>query len=135
LENVPRKQKHPANKRFELIEKIERLNSTHDVGFRRRNLSALLAKYFFDMRLVLSGVAQVLKPGAPAYFVVGDNHTIAGGQRIDIETARLLVDIAEKVGLKSEQHIPMEMLVARGIFKRNAVASEIILAFQRPSQT
>ncbi len=30
-----------------LIEKIDRLNSNSNVGFRRRNLAALLAKYFF----------------------------------------------------------------------------------------
>ncbi|HSH79786.1 MAG TPA: hypothetical protein VLA19_14775, partial [Herpetosiphonaceae bacterium] len=42
-----------------LIEKIERLNSTKEVGFRRKNLPALLAKYFLDMKDVLAGIEQV----------------------------------------------------------------------------
>ncbi len=117
----------------ELIEKVEQLNSNTEVGFRRRNLAALLAKYFFDMREVLNGIFQVLKPGASAYVVIGNNHTIAGGERVEIETANFLVDIAEAVGLESGEHIAMEMLVSRDIFKKNAVASEVILSFRRPN--
>lgn len=115
------------------VEKVHHLNSTTEVGFRRKNLPTLLTKYFFDMRDVFVGMAYILKPGAPAYVVVGNNHTIAGGERVEIETASLLVDIAHTVGLVAEQHIPMEMLVSRDIFRKNAVASEVILSFRRPS--
>ena len=65
--------------------------------------------------------------------VIGNNHTIAGGERVEIETANLLVDIASVVGMKFEKRIPMEMLVSRDIFKNNAVASEEILCFRSPS--
>lgn len=115
-----------------LIDRIEQLNSTKEVGFRRKNLPALLAKYFLDMKEVLAGIEQVLKPGAPAFVVVGDNHTIAGDEKVDIETSSLLVDVAEMVGLEAGEHIPMEMLVSRDIFKKNAVASEVILHLRRP---
>jgi site-specific DNA-methyltransferase (cytosine-N4-specific) len=82
------------------------------------------------MQKVLAGVKEVLRPGCPAYVVIGNNHTIAGGQRVEIETATLLVDIAKAVGLVAEQRVPMEMLVSRDIFKSNAVASEEILFFR-----
>lgn len=114
-----------------LIEKIVALNAESDVGFRRRNLPALLAKYFLDMRDVLSDMARVLKTGAQAYVVVGNNHTIAGGERVEIRTAELLSEIADSVGLRPGENVPMEMLLSRDIFKKNAVASEIILAFKR----
>ena len=117
-----------------LIERIDALNADADVGFRRRNLPALLAKYFFDMREVLAGVAQLLKPGRPAYVVVGNNHTLAGGIRVDIPTADLLSEIADSVGLRPHEHVPMEMLQSRDIFKRNAVASETVLLLERKSQ-
>lgn len=113
-----------------LIEKVSRLNSTIEVGFRRRNLPALLTKYFLDMQNVLEGIKQVLRPGSPAYVVIGNNHTIAGGERVEIETAMLLVDIATAVGLEAVRRIPMEMLVSRDIFRGNAVASEEILFFR-----
>ncbi len=116
-----------------LIQKVSSLNSQIEVGFRRRNLPALLTKYFIDMQQVFDGMKAVLRPGSPAYVVIGNNHTIAGGERIEIETASLLVDIASEVGMKSERRIPMEMLVSRDIFKKNAVASEEILCFRTPA--
>ncbi len=116
-----------------LIEKVSTLNSRIEVGFRRRNLASLLTKYFIDVERVFEGMLPVLRPGSPAYVVIGNNHTIAGGERVEIRTADLLVDIAAVVGLRPERRIPMEMLVSRDIFKKNAVASEEILCFRTPA--
>ncbi len=85
------------------------------------------------MREVFSGILQLLKPGAFAYVVIGNNHTVAGGERVEIATANLLVDVAEMIGLEMAEQVSMEMLVSRDIFKKNAVASEVILPFFRPS--
>ena len=115
-----------------LVQKVSTLNSQIEVGFRRRNLPALLTKYFIDMQQVFEGMSTVLRPGSPAFVVIGNNHTIAGGERVEIETANLLVDIASAVGMEFERRIPMEMLVSRDIFKNNAVASEEILCFRSP---
>ena len=116
-----------------MIKKIIILNSEVDVGFRRRNLPALLTKYFADMQQVFEGIMTVLRPGGPAFVVIGNNHTIAGGERVEIATASLLIDIASAVGMKLERRIPMEMLLSRDIFKKNAVVSEEILCFQTPA--
>jgi DNA modification methylase len=113
-----------------VIDRIERLNRDADVGFRRQNLPALLARYFFDMRQVLETFTRLLRPGAPAYLVVGNNHTIAGGQRVEIETDQLLGELGEVVGLRLTEQIPMEMLVSRDIFKKNAGSAETILCFR-----
>lgn len=117
----------------ELIDKIERLNEGTGVGFRRRNLPALLSKYFFDMKDVIKGMKLALKPGCVAFVVVGNNHTIAGGQHVDIQTASLLNDIAASVGFEVASSLSMEMLVSRDIFKKNAMGSEEILAFKKPA--
>ena len=121
----------PASVR-ELIFQIHDLNAKADVGFRRRNLPALLTKYFFDMSEVLRGIKESLKPGGWAFLVVGNNHTIAGGQHVDIQTARLLGDIAEGMGFDLSESLSMDMLVSRDIFRRNAMPSEEILAFRKP---
>ncbi len=126
-----RKQDLPVSL-INLIEKIYQLNSTSDAGFRRKNLPALLTKYFLDMRQVLAGIAQLLKPGAYAYVVIGNNHTKAAGERIEIETANILGEIAVMVGLEQCEQISMEMLASREIYKENAVASEVILVLRRP---
>jgi DNA modification methylase len=117
-----------------LVQKVSTLNSQIEVGFRRRNLPSLLTKYFIDMQQVFAGMVAVLRPGSTAFVVIGNNHTIAGGERVEIETASLLVDLASSAGVKFERRIPMEMLVSRDIFKNNAVASEEILCFRTPAQ-
>jgi site-specific DNA-methyltransferase (cytosine-N4-specific) len=113
-----------------VIDLIDTLNRQTEVGFRRRNLPALLARYFLDMQQVFQTFLQLLKPGAPAYVVVGNNHTLAGGQRVEIETDKLLAQLGESVGLRLEEMISMEMLVSRDIFKENASSSETILFFK-----
>jgi len=116
-----------------LIDRITELNRGTSVGFRRRNLPALLAKYFLDMREVLIETQSLLKPGGLAFVVVGNNHTIAGGERVEISTASLLSDVARQLDFEVATPLAMEMLISRDIFKRNATASEEILAFRKPS--
>lgn len=116
-----------------LIKRIERLNEGTDVGFRRKNLPSLLSKYFFDMRDVLKGVFNILKPGGHAFVVVGNNHTIAGGTRVDIETAKMLAEIADHLGFTVQPSLSMDMLISRDIFKKNAMATEEILFLRKPS--
>lgn len=116
-----------------LISKIHRLNQKAPVGFRRRNLPSLLYKYFIDMRSVFAGMRTALKPRASAFVVVGNNHTFAGGKRVDILTAELLSDLSKDVGFEEAARIPMEMLVSREIFKKNAIESEYILHLVNPS--
>lgn len=116
-----------------LIRRIHTLNAKADVGFRRKNLPALLAKYFFDMKEVFNGIHRALKPHSMAFVVVGNNHTIAGGRHIDIPTATLLQDVARDVGFHVTESLPMEMLISRDIFKKNATASEEILALYKPA--
>jgi site-specific DNA-methyltransferase (cytosine-N4-specific) len=114
-----------------LIDKIAKLNDNGDVGFRRRNLAALLAKYFLDLRAVLVAMAKLLKQGAIAYIVVGNNHTTAGAERVEIDTPSLLADLGELVGFQQGNHRSMQMLVSRDIFKKNAGTAEVILEMRR----
>lgn len=118
----------------DLVSKIYRLNHKSDVGFRRRNLPSLLYKYFHDMKLVFAGMWEVLKPGASAFVVIGNNHTMAGGQRVNIATVDLLQDLATSVGFKTVETFEMEMLISRDIFKKNAIDSESILHFRKARQ-
>jgi site-specific DNA-methyltransferase (cytosine-N4-specific) len=114
-----------------IVDLIEKLNKNSDVGFRRKNLSALLGKYFLDMEKVFEGMHIALKPGSHAYVVIGNNHTIAGNKRVEIDTTTLLSDLAKSVGFTPLESLPMEMLVSRDIFKKNAVSSEFILDLQK----
>jgi hypothetical protein len=114
-----------------VIDQINMLNEASDVGFRRRNLPALLARYFLDMREVFRNIATLLAPGASAYVIIGNSHTLAGGVHVDIKTDHLLGLLGQGVGLTLEDSIPMEMLISRDIFKKNAMASETILCLRK----
>jgi len=114
-----------------LIRTIDTLNEGTDAGFRRLNLPALLAKYFFDMKDVLQNIKILLKRGSTAFLVVGNNHTIAGGQRIDILTADLLEELADQSNFLIQPAISMEMLLSRDIFKKNTSDTEKILVLRK----
>lgn len=114
-----------------LIERIDRLNKAHSAGFRRRNLSALLSKYFFDMREVMRQMHSLLRPGGTMFLVVGNNRTTAGGQLIEIRTAEHLGEIANGLGFRMTDDVAMDMLVSRDIFRKNAVPSERIMRLDK----
>lgn len=115
----------------QMIDEIEALNEGAAVGFRRRNLAALLSKYFLDMRDVIAQARSVLKPNGVLCMVVGNNRTVAGGKEVAIRTVEHLVDIATEQGLHLAEDIGMEMLASREIYRKNAIRSEHILVFKK----
>lgn len=115
----------------ELIERIDRLNRSVVVGIRRRNLSSLLAKYFLDMREVMKQTMALLRPGGTMFMVVGDNHTTAGGRKVQIDTARQLRELACELGYANRGEVAMDMLPSRDIFKKNSMRTERILRLER----
>ncbi|MYB35561.1 MAG: hypothetical protein F4X92_10710 [Gammaproteobacteria bacterium] len=116
----------------EVIDRIDYLNNQVPAGFRRKNLAALLSKYFFDMREVLVSIQGLLRPGGDAFLVVGNNRTTAGGELIHIRTSDHLAAIAGRLGFKIVETLSMDMLPSRDIFRKNAVPSEKIIRLQAP---
>ncbi|MEO1015179.1 MAG: DNA methyltransferase [Pseudomonadota bacterium] len=114
-----------------LIEQIDQLNRNADVGFRRKNTSALLSKYFFDMQRVLKAQKSLLRDSGTIFMVVGNNRTTAGGKDIEIRTTDQLAAIGEELGLTLAGRLSMDMLISRDIFRQNAMPSEEILTFQK----
>lgn len=115
-----------------LVRRIDSLNKGGDAGFRRRNLSALLAKYFFDMRKTLHQAFLLLKPGGTMFLIVGDNRTTAGGEQIEIRTAEHLSEIACGLGFRMTDELAMDMLASRDVFRKNTMRSEQIMRFDKP---
>lgn len=114
-----------------LIERIDALNAASDVGFRRRNMSALLSRYFFDMRTTLQQARSVLRAGGTMFLVIGNNRTTAGGVGIDINTGHHLALIGKDTGFEIRDTIAMQMLVSRDIFRKNAMPSEQIIRLEK----
>ena len=110
-----------------LIDRIAEHNHCEQVGFRRRNLPALLGKYFLDMLDAMRTTHSLMKNGAHGYYIVGNNSTVVDGEKIEIPTDRFLFKIGEKAGWTCRELIPMELLVSRDIFKENRGSAETIL--------
>ena len=115
-----------------LIDRINKLNNEQEVGFRRRNLAALLSKYFFDMRAAMQQMLRLLRPDGRAFLVVGNNRTVAGGVPVEIRTADHLTTIAANLGFQTAGNLSMEMLLSRDVFRKNAMQSEQIIALRKP---
>jgi len=114
-----------------LIRRVRDLNQSVPVGFRRRNLAALLFRYFRDMGSVLGEMARVLRPGGHCVVIIGNNHTVAGRQLVDIPTDGLLVDIAANKGLRLWKSLDMTDQPAYLPHSQNGIRSETILFFHR----
>jgi site-specific DNA-methyltransferase (cytosine-N4-specific) len=115
----------------EIIDKIAIENHKPGVGFRRRNLPALLAKYFLDMLDSMKAAYKMLKTGSKAFYVVGNNSTTVAGEKIIIETNVYLWNLGEKVGLVKESYIDMDMLKAKVGYQNNPGTTEAILVFRK----
>ena len=114
----------------ELIDRIDRNSKSEKVGFRKRNLPSLLAKYFMDMTEVMRSAHRMMKPGSYGFFIVGNNSTWIKDGKIEIPTNEYLWEIGKTAGWKQEETINMELLPSRDIFKNNRGSSERILVFR-----
>lgn len=115
----------------DLIEKIAAENHKPETGFRRKNLPALLAKYFLDMLDAMKAANQMLKPGALAFYVVGNNSTMVAGKKVIIDTNILLWNLADKIGWHKEEYIDMDMLKVKLGYRNNPGTTEAILIFKK----
>jgi len=114
-----------------LLYKIHTLNKNPDAGFRRKNLSALLYKYFTDMDVALAQMAGVLKKNGTACIVVGENQTTAGGEKIKIPTDDFIGLIAQRRGFVLAEKIPMAVQKSYMIHSKNSINTESILVLKR----
>ncbi|WP_169793501.1 DNA methyltransferase [Alicyclobacillus sendaiensis] len=114
----------------DLIDSIAAKNHVEGVGFRRRNLPALLSKYFLDMYDAMSSARRVMKPNSYAFYVVGNNSTVVDGERVEIPTDEFLWDIGEMAGWTKVDTINMELIPSRDIFRNNRGTAETILIFR-----
>lgn len=96
-------------------------------GFRRKAVPMLLYRYFADMAKMFINVRDVMNNNSPFALIVGHNHTVIGGTRYDIDTPRLLVEIAISNGWAHEETIPLETYTRYGINQKNAISQESLI--------
>ncbi|HEV3320951.1 MAG TPA: hypothetical protein VG147_02030 [Solirubrobacteraceae bacterium] len=104
-------------------------------GFRKRRTPALLFSYFRDMKSVLHQVAALLRPGAPAVFIVGDSSIAGpGGSTLRVPTGALLTELAAGAGLELTATLDKRLTsygASSTVHQRNAMPGERVLIFRR----
>lgn len=116
-----------------LIAEIRRRNKGSDGGFRKQNTAPLLYMYFQDMSRVMKNVDVLLKPGAPAFFVVGDNRTVAGGKPILVATGQALKEIAASIGWDLVEVLPITVTQENRLHAKNSITKNAVLWFRKRS--
>jgi hypothetical protein len=114
------------------LRKIYRANCDTEVGFRRENMASLLWRYFVDMQANISAVSRLLKPGARAFYVVGNSRTKAGNDWTTIDTCKHICAIAQTVGLLARNLLDISVTTESFKHVKNAITENAVLEFQRP---
>ncbi len=104
-----------------------------DVGFRRRNMAALLVRYYADMWKVLRNLSAAVRPGAYLFFVIGDNKTVAGSKTIAIRSGDALPEMGVAVGWRLLERIPITVTKENLLHLRHAISTNEVLVFRRPA--
>ena len=113
-----------------IVRDVDRLNGTANVGFRRRNMAALLLRYFTDMRRVFENLARVVVPGGRLSFVIGNNKTVAGKELVEIESGKALAELGEHVGWELTETIPISVTKEALLHARNSITKNVVLCFR-----
>lgn len=114
-----------------IVEEVRQRNKGADVGFRRDNTAALLYLYFQDMSTVMQNLDPLLRPGGSAFFVIGDNRTIAGGKEVKIASGRALLEVATAIGWELVDVIPITVTTENRLHAKNSITENEIIWFRK----
>lgn len=116
----------------EIIKRIHAQNKDSDVGFRRKNMSALIYMYFHDMSDVMISLDCVVKSKGYICMVIGDTQTTTAVEKIIIRTTEMLRETATALGWTLVKDIPISVTVERYLHMNNSITENNILIFQKP---
>jgi len=114
-----------------IISTVHRQNKASGAGFRKQNMAALLFLYFRDMSVAMENLDQVLREGASAFFVIGDNKTVAGSTEIRVRSGRVLQEIGESIGWNLVDVLPISVTRENRRHSKNSITENEIIWFRK----
>lgn len=106
--------------------------SAAKVGFRRKNMPALLLRFFQDINKILSNCFRALKYEGQAMIVIGDNRIKIDSDYERIPTTDLVEEIAEECGFKPLERIDISVTKENYLHIKNAITENVVLRLKRP---
>lgn len=121
----------PSEVARKTISRIWKLNCAQPAGFRRMNTPALLYRYYQDLHRVMIATNRLLREGASAFFVIGDNRTTAGGQSIRIRSGEILQELGDEVGWTIKKVFPITVTTEDRLHAKNSITENEIIWFRK----
>jgi DNA modification methylase len=115
----------------DLKERVKRAN----VGFRRKNMPALLLRFFRDMVSVIENCRYVLRPGGEAMIVIGDNRIRVEDDYERIATTDFIQDITIGCGLELLERIDISVTTENLVHIKNAITQNVVLWLRNPKKS
>lgn len=116
---------------IKIVKDIFKTYSNDDVGFRRKNMAALLYRYFSDMTKVLSNLDNAVKQGGNLFFVIGDNKTYHEEKALLIKSGKVLEEIGKELGWKLNEVIPITVTQENRFHNKNGITDNDIIWFTK----
>jgi len=113
------------------LESLHRRVATADVGFRRKNMPALLVRFFVDMKAVLTNCYTALRPGGEAMIVIGDNRIEVGGIDERIPTTDFVSSLGISVGFAKVEEFSISVTTENLVHVKNAITHNKVLRLRR----
>ena len=114
-----------------IIETIYIQNKDADVGFRKKNMAALIYMYFRDMSCAMETMDKVVKKGGYVCIVIGDTKTTTSVEKIVIRTTQVIRETAKYIGWELVSDIPISVTRENYIHINNAITENNILIFRK----
>lgn len=115
----------------QIIRKVFWQNDSADVGFRKKNMAALLYMYFRDMSDVLNTLNHIVKTGGYICLVIGDTKTTTGEEKVIIRTTQMLRETGRALGWTLVDDIPISVTKEKFVHMHNSITENNILIFKK----
>ena len=101
--------------------------SEADVGFRRKNMPALLLRFFEDMDRAIGNCRVVLRTDGEAMVVIGDNRMRVNNEYERIPTTDFVEAIAIHNGFQLVERIDISVTTENLVHIKNAITKNVVL--------
>lgn len=115
----------------QVIDSIFKGNENADVGFRKKNMAALIYMYFRDMSNVMLTLDKVVKIGGYVCIVIGDTKTTTGVENVIIRTTQVLRETGKQMGWSLVSDIPISVTKEKCVHMNNSITENNILIFRK----
>ena len=112
---------------YEYLHTLLNRVSRDDVGFRRKNMPALLLRFFDDMRRVLLNCHAALRLTGEAMVVIGDNRMRVSNDYERIPTTDFVEAIALDNGFQLRERIDISVTTENLVHMKNAITKNVVL--------